>query len=165
MWQTNWERLASGLSFQVGRQSRCTGNAEYISQDLDFVNLYPERMSQINSVMMELGFTPEGRHYMHPETTHIIEFPPGPLSAGDELITNITVRKMSTGTLPVVSPTDCVKDRLAAYYHWGDLQGLSQAVLVCRHQKVDLKEVQRWSAHEGKLEEYRKICSQLISKS
>ena len=31
--------------------------------------------------------------------------------------------------LKLLSPTDCVKDRLAAYYHWNDRQSLEQAIL------------------------------------
>jgi len=46
-----------------------------------------------------------------------------------------------------------VKDRLCAYYFWNDQQGLAQAVLVARNQKVDLKEVMRWSKGEGKEQE------------
>jgi len=54
----------------------------------------------------------------------------------------------------VISATDCVKDRLCAYYFWNDQQGLAQAVLVTRNQKVDLKEVMRWSKGEGKEQEF-----------
>lgn len=136
--------------------------SEYVSKDLDFVNLNPGEMNKINSIMIEMGFIREGRHYRHPESVHIIEFPPGPLSVGDELISIIAIKKTKTGSLCVVSPTDCVKDRLAAYYHWGDRQCLQQAILVCRHQKIDLEEVQRWSEHEGKMDEFLKIKPQLL---
>jgi len=65
--------------------------------------------------------------------------------------------------LKLLSPTDCVKDRLAAYYHWNDMQSLGQAVLVCRAAKVDLKEVKRWSMLEGmggKFELFRSALSE-----
>ena len=29
-----------------------------------------------------------------------------------------------------MTPTDSVKDRLAAYYHWNDQQALEQAIMV-----------------------------------
>ena len=51
-----------------------------------------------------------------------------------------------------MSPTDCVKDRLAAFYHWNDRQSLEQAILVSRRQAVDLKEIRRWSLKEGMAE-------------
>lgn len=138
--------------------------AHYVSKDLDFVNLYPDRASKIDGCMIEMGFKKVGRYYKHADSEHVIEFPPGPLSAGDELISAFEIKKLSTGSLPVVSPTDCVKDRLAAYYHWGDLQGLSQAELVCKYQKVDMDELKRWSKHEGKLVEFKMIAGQLVPK-
>jgi hypothetical protein len=58
-------------------------------------------------------------------------------------------------TLKLLSVTDCVKDRLAAYYHWGDRQALEQAVLVCRANPVDFNEVERWSENEGVGEKFR----------
>jgi hypothetical protein len=54
----------------------------------------------------------------------------------------------------VVSATDCVKDRLCAFYFWNDQQGLAQAVLVAESQNVDMKEIKRWSTAEGKEQEY-----------
>ena len=54
----------------------------------------------------------------------------------------------------MVSPTDCVKDRLCAFYFWNDQQGLAQAVLVAKSQNVDLKEIKRWSIAENKEQEY-----------
>jgi hypothetical protein len=55
----------------------------------------------------------------------------------------------------MLTPTDSVKDRLAAWYHWKDPQSLEQALLVAAAQKVELTEVRRWSAREGFKEEYR----------
>jgi len=49
----------------------------------------------------------------------------------------------------LLSPTDCVKDRLAAYYHWNDEQSLDQALMVYKENQVDLGEVERWSLNEG----------------
>ncbi len=99
--------------------------------------------------MAELGFVEEGRHFVHPKSPHIVEFPAGPLAVGGEPVREVREIALSTGRLKVISPTDCVKDRLAAFYHWGDRQALVQAILVCRHQSVDLDEVARWSHVEG----------------
>jgi hypothetical protein len=65
--------------------------------------------------------------------------------------------KLSTGVLKVISPTDSVKDRLAAYYHWGDRQALEQARLISENNDIDLADVGRWSAAEGKAREFEKI--------
>lgn len=68
---------------------------------------------------------------------------------------------LATGTLRILSPTDCVKDRLCAFYFWNDLQGLEQAVLVTKSQQVGLKEIKRWSKVEGKEKEFKAFTDKL----
>jgi hypothetical protein len=51
--------------------------------------------------------------------------------------------------LRMFSPTDCVRDRLAAFFLWGDLQGLEQAIIFCLARRVNMREVGRWSRAEG----------------
>ena len=58
-----------------------------------------------------------------------------------------------------MTPTDSVKDRLAAYYHWNDHQALEQAVMVAHAKKVSLKEIRRWSEQEGHKEKYKVFLS------
>jgi hypothetical protein len=111
--------------------------------------------------MEKLGFKERGRYFIHPETTLFVEFPDGPLSVGEEPVKEISEFELSTGTLKVLSPTDCVKDRLCAFYFWNDLQGLEQAVLVAKSQQVDLKEIKRWSKVEGKEKEYKTFTDNL----
>jgi hypothetical protein len=50
-------------------------------------------------------------------------------------------------------------DRLAAFYHWRDHQGLDQAVLVAVQQVVDLDEIERWSVEEGHADAYREFAT------
>jgi hypothetical protein len=104
--------------------------------------------------MQNLRFEEKGRHFIHPETQFFVEFPDGPLSVGEEPVKEVSEFKLATGTLQVLSPTDCVKDRLCAFYFWNDQQGLAQAVLVTKSQKVDLKELKRWSKTEDKEQEF-----------
>ena len=134
---------------------------KYISNDLDLVNRYSVRRSAIKEGMEELGFLEVGRHYEHPDTEFFVEFPPGPLSLGEENVVNIDQHELETGILRVISPTDCVKDRLAWYYHDGDLQCLSQAVLVAKNQNVDIDEIRKWSEGEGKLGEFERFRTDL----
>ena len=127
---------------------------KYVSEDLDLINTSFAKRSKIKSVMEKLNFNEQGRYFMNPETEFFVEFPDGPLSVGDEPVKEISEVELATGTLRVVSPTDCVKDRLCAFYFWNDQQGLAQAVLVTKSQTVDLKEVKRWSKAEGKEQAY-----------
>jgi len=102
-----------------------------------------------------------GTEFVHPDTPYIIEFPPGPLSVGAEPVKQVQDLDFSTGRLELLSPTDCVKDRLAAYYHWDDQQCLAQAVLVAQAKDADIKEIARWSRAEGMMDKFRLIRAQL----
>jgi len=127
---------------------------KYVSKDLDLININFARRSKIKSVMERIGFDEQGRYFVNAETQFLVEFPDGPLSVGEEPVKEVSEFKLATGTLRIVSATDCVKDRLCAFYFWKDQQGLGQAILVVQSQNVDLKEVERWSKVEGKESEY-----------
>lgn len=143
----------SAVSFYSGNQ--------YVSKDLDLINTSFAKRKDIKTVMQAIGFQEKGRYFTHPETEFLIEFPQGPLSVGEEPVRAVEEFKLATGTLNIISATDCVKDRLCAYYFWNDQQGLTQAVLVSRNQRVDLSEIKRWSNVEGKEQEFEFFKSKL----
>lgn len=133
----------------------------YESHDLDFVENAPTERKRIAGALVEIGFVEEDRYFKHPDTDIIIEFPAGPLAVGSEPVRDIEEMEFSTGRLSLLSPTDCVKDRLAAYYHWNDPQCLEQALLVTEAKKVDLREILRWSGAENKSAEFQSIRKRL----
>ncbi len=136
-------------------------NNRYMSYDLDFVGIRGTDGKKIRSALLDLGFREKDRYFVHPESRYFVEFPSGPLAVGDEPVKDIVELEFETGHLRILSPTDCVKDRLAGYYFWKDLQCLEQAVLVAADNNVDLEEIERWSAHGGKYEEFCRIKGRL----
>lgn len=129
----------------------------YISYDLDFVLLSSEHQKKVRHLLVEIGFFEENRYFKHKDTDYFLDFVSPPLSVGGEPVKNIAEIKKGGRTLKLLSVTDCVKDRLAAFYYWGDRQALEQAVLVCRDNPVDFNEVERWSKNEGMSDKYRKF--------
>ena len=127
---------------------------KYESFDLDFVLSVHADRPKAGSVLETLGFRLHGRHYRHAGTPYIVEFISPPLSVGGEPVRDIHEIRRGKAVLRLLSPTDCVKDRLAAYFHWNDRPSLEQAILVCSAQDVDLREVQRWSLREGMKDKY-----------
>lgn len=127
---------------------------EYVSYDLDFVLRSAVPRKALRSAMGKLGYRDEGRHFRHPDSPYIVEFLMPPLSVGEEPVKE--VREVVSGRmiLRLLSPTDCVKDRLSAYYHWDDRPSLDQAVLVSLATDIDLREVRRWSLIEGMKAKY-----------
>ena len=89
-------------------------NNAYQSYDLDFIQTGLAR--KVDAAMEELGFTKQGRHWIHPESPYLVEFPPGPVMVGDARVTQFAERVTPLGVLRLLSPTECVMDRLAAYY-------------------------------------------------
>ncbi len=162
--QSNLARLGVAVVLSGGAAVSVYTKNRYISADIDLVNVsaVPER--RLAEGMESLGFRREGRHFRHPESGFILEFPPGPLAVGMEPVRQVDEIELTTGVLRIVSPTDCVKDRLAAYYHWKDLQCLEQAVMVGQDNAIDLDEVRRWSEQEGKGEAFSEVESAIRSR-
>jgi hypothetical protein len=129
----------------------------YQSYDLDFIEEGRSARKKIVACLREIGFLEKDRYFTHTATRFFVEFPSGPLAIGDEPVSNIAQLEFATGSLRLLSATDCVKDRLANFYHWKDRQCLDQAIMVTADTEVDLVEVERWSHHEGMAEEFERI--------
>ncbi len=136
----------------------------YQSYDLDFIEQVYTTRNELRQVLGELGFVEENRYFIHNDTDFFIEFPSGPLSVGSEPVKEIYEIQFETGRLSLLSPTDCVKDRLAAFYHWDDLQALEQAKMVAKNYQIDLEEIKRWSDVENQLEKFERIKKDLTTK-
>jgi hypothetical protein len=127
-------------------------NDAYVSNDLDMIIRGMATRSRIVRALGALGFNPSekgGRYFTHPDTTLSLEFPAGPLMVGDEHVTDVATIKTDHGSLKLLTPTDCVKDRLAGYLHWGDEQNFQQAVYVAQKQPVDWNSIAEWLTAEG----------------
>ena len=131
----------------------------YQSYDLDFIQTGLARMT--NPAMEQLGFAKQGRHWVHPRTAFLVEFPPGPVQVGDANITEFAERRTRLGVLRLLAPTECVMDRLAGFYHWNDRQCLAQALEVARRQSIDLARIEKWSRNENSLAKFREFAGQL----
>ncbi len=134
---------------------------KYVSRDLDFVNAAFAKRAVIRETMEFLGFTEENRYFRHPDAELLVEFPPGPLGVGEEPVKQIDEISTETGVVRIISATDCVKDRLAWYYHDNDTECLEQAILVAASKDIDVEEIGRWSAVEGKQDAFDSIKQKL----
>lgn len=75
---------------------------------------------------------------------------------GKEPIIEFEDHKTKLGHITMLTATDCIKDRLASYYHWDDKQALEQALLVfnAKANSINLKDIKKWSKQEGYSEKY-----------
>jgi hypothetical protein len=137
----------------------------YQSSDLVFIEEGRSSRKEIAEILKKIGIKERDRYFTHSETTFFVEFPTGPLAIGDEPVHKVAQLEFVTGMLRLLPCTDCVKDRLAHHYLWKDRQCLDQAVMVATGSEVDLEEVERWSRHEGKEEEFQQISAMLQAKT
>ena len=134
---------------------------KYVSADIVLINVNFVNQKKIVEAMKEIDFREKNRYFIHPDTKHFVEFPPGPLSVGEEPVKRIIEIKFSTGLLRVISETDCVKDRLAAYYFWNDQQSLAQAILVAKSARINMSEIKRWSQTTRNLNRFKTFQERL----
>lgn len=124
---------------------------QFMSFDLDFVSYDP--LPKIKKALQELGFVYDKRKYfIHPNCDYFLDFVTPPVAIGKEPIHIFNTLDSDLGDLRLLTSTDCVKDRLAAYYYWDDLQSLDQAVCVAKSQKIDVESVIEWSNIENNAE-------------
>ncbi len=93
---------------------------------------------------MELGFRRSGQDYRHAQNRFQLEFPPGPLSIGDERIDSWETQRREEALLHVIS-------------------GLEQAVLVARacREDLDLGRIRDWSTREGEQRQFEEFEARL----
>lgn len=133
---------------------------KYLSGDLDFVSA--ASMKEISPALAELGFARKSsRHFEKRGCPFFIEIVSSPAALGSEPVKDTTMLKTRRGTIVMLTPTDSVKDRLAAYYHWNDPQALEQALMIAKAQKINLREVKRWSKKEGHEEKHENFLRDL----
>lgn len=132
----------------------------YQSFDLDFVSHEPHK--RIGMALAEIGFVSTGgRHFDHPDCKYYAEFVSPPVSIGAEVIKKLKRLETPFGFLNLLSPTDCVKDRLAAFVHWKDTQALEQAVLVALGNRIEMTKVKAWAVKEGGRAAFEQFAAEL----
>ena len=126
----------------------------YQSHDLDFVLTL--RGADGERVLEALGYERRGDFYVHDVSPFPLEFPPGPLAIGKDLVTTWSTIERGDEVLHVLTPTDSCRDRLASYLFWNDLSGLEQAraVHLARPEEVDLRTLSDWCAREGHAQKF-----------
>lgn len=144
--------LVGGACVSIYSQNR------YQSYDLDFVT--HENLKLIEKTLTKLGFKRTGRCFAHEDCSYLIDFVTPPVAIGHESIRHFETLKTPIGSLELLTPTDCIKDRLCSFFHWNDAQALEQALLVAKDCSIDLENIKHWARTEG----YQEKLNQFLSK-
>ena len=133
---------------------------KYLSYDIDLIT--DSSIKTIIPVLGELGFkNTSSRLFENPHCKFLIDFVAPPASIGDERLSEFNYLNTRFGTICLLTPTDCVRDRLAAYFLWNDLQSLDQAVMVAKRNKIYLSEIKKWAENQGEQEKYKIFVKRL----
>jgi len=140
-------------------------NNKYQSFDIDFIDNDFTPQKKLKEVMEKIEFYELNRYFKNADSEYIIEFPTGPLSIGSQKVRTVDKMEFDTGILNIISPTDSVKDRLAAYFYWDDKQSLEQALMLCRDQQINIREVEQWAKAEGQAEKFKNVKKSLTKQN
>lgn len=151
--------LVGGAALAIHTEGRYrTSNLDMVPDDL--------MRREVAKILRGLGFGAQrNRNFVHPECPHLsIRFPMAPVEIGVEFPGEPDVVEIEGKRLRILSPTDCVKDRLADYVHQGLRTYFDQAVLVCIHQpaRVDLGRVERWCEGNGSIGAFKELKRRLM---
>lgn len=124
----------------------------YQSHDLDYVTY--DDMRKVKKALLEMEFDEKAGYFQHPGCPWFVEFVSPPAAIGNEYVRDFGSVETRFGKIKLLRPVDSVKDRLSAFYHWNDRQGLEQAINICLELDIDFSEVERWSCSEGYAEKY-----------
>jgi hypothetical protein len=134
-------------------------SGKYVSKDADFLSADDHK--SITKAMQELGFKKLGKDFYHDNTEFSVEFPGTQLVIGNSFMKPEGKLEVKGFTLRLLSPTQCVMDRLAAFYHWRDRQSLEQALIVSLKHPVNLNQIKLWSKGEDEMEKFNEFISAL----
>lgn len=134
----------------------------YQSRDLDFVFDFWSRTGTPEKPLIELGYERKGNFYRHPQSPFTIDIIDTPLSIGDEEITKWDTLVRGEQSLNIITPTDCVRDRLMWFMgKRPDYSGLEQALYVAKEQSIDLNLIESWMKSQGEADRFEIFKSRL----
>ncbi|MFW5697425.1 MAG: hypothetical protein ACOCX1_02565, partial [Fimbriimonadaceae bacterium] len=92
-----------------------------------------------------------------------VEFLSGPLMVGSERISTYDTLTNEGLKLHILTPTDCIRDRLAWHVAYGDMSAVEQAarVAVALAKRVNFEEVKAWCQREDSELTYRLLEAQM----
>ncbi|MCB0824809.1 MAG: hypothetical protein KDC26_01350 [Armatimonadetes bacterium] len=160
-----------GQGFSVvlvgGSAATAYSKEAYQSRDIDFVfEKDVINASKLIEAMRQMGFAAVSNGvFVNPKEKYTIDLISGPLLLDNEAMSPPVRIQVGKNELKIISPTDCVRDRLLWFYHYNDRAGLAQAVLVAQAQadQIDIDMIRAWSKKIKKDEEFAEFHRLVLS--
>lgn len=127
----------------------------YQSNDLDFVASFGHFKEEFDSILGFIGYSRETqRVYRNSVTPLSLEFPDDETMIGSDRVTEFATLQKEEMYLHILTPTDCIRDRLSSYFWFNSVSALKAAVDVAKAQVVDLSAIQDWADREGEKQKF-----------
>lgn len=118
----------------------------------------------LGRVMKAIGFEAEGVTVFTSKRCPVeVVFSPPPMTAGDDVVRDTVTVKTREGNVRMLTETDCVRQLLAMFYRWGDVEAINEAVAVAREcrENIDFELIRRWSDWEWCPEKFVEFMNRL----
>ena len=99
----------------------------YTSMDIDLAVTSGINRRKIGRALNELGFTPRGRVFAHPDTKYELDIVADRPYIEQQPIFEFAEIQTPAGDVRVLRLEDAIADRIAAFVHWSDSESLDVA--------------------------------------
>jgi hypothetical protein len=121
---------------------------------LDFI-VRDFTIDEVAETMAGVGFLDSGhRTFSNKHCPYEVLLSTHPVVVGDDVVSDVKIMRTAKGSLKLLTPTDCVRQRLSMFYRWNDRGALEDALKVAQKHEIDLDIVRRWSDWEWASERY-----------
>jgi hypothetical protein len=136
--------------------------SSYSSLDADFIAYHLADVLRFRQVIHDLGFEDRGGTYVHSLVPITLDFPSEDIRIGSQPRDRYETLEQDGLILHILTPTDCVCDRLASFFWFNDRSALLAACAVASRQaKADLDEVREWTEDEGEAAKFEQFIDRL----
>lgn len=163
-----WKKLAAYLKSKNidsvlvgGGVATIYSQGQYMSGDLDFVMGWGNSHKQIQKALEEIGFFRTGTIYRHPQTTFSLDFSSPPVDIGLGNDPEINEEIFDGQRIQILSPTECVKDRLNKYVHFKDQSAMQAALAVANKTPIALERIKQFCKENNFTESFDEFIRQL----
>lgn len=146
-----WKHVASHLeshgievTLVGGGVATIYSHGKYMSGDLDFVFGWGNNHKEIKKALAEIGFTADTRIFSRPDCPFTMDFSSPPVDIGDKNDPEIQEDSFKGETIRILTPTECIKDRLHKAFHWKDELALQAALEVANTQEFSMEKVEKF---------------------
>ena len=146
-----WRHVSSHLAFHGievtlvgGGVATIYSHGKYMSGDLDFVFGWANNHKEIKLALREIGFHATTRVFSRKGCSFTMDFSSPPVDIGEKNDPEIEEKKEGKNTIRILTPTECIKDRLHKAFYWKDELALQAALAVAQSQTFSLEKVKNF---------------------